>query len=88
MAVLTEIGEKNELLEREGYIYSFDSHMYIHKRKKKAFSMECVEDRSLLELLPWIAEPPDPAGKWQLYFSDENPPSDLLREDIATALGG
>lgn len=88
MAVLTEIGEKNEEFEREGYVYSFDRHMYVHKRKKKAFSMECVEDRSLVELRPLIAEPPDAAGNWQLYFSDENPPSDLLREDIATALGG
>lgn len=88
MVVITEIGEKNELFEREGYVYSFDRHMYIHKGKKKAFSMECVEDRSLAELHLRITEPPSAEGDWQLYFSDENPPSELLQEDIAAALGG
>jgi len=88
MPVIIEIDDKDQLLEREGYIYSFDRHMYVHKPKKKAFSMECVEDRSLAELIERIAEPPSVVGVWQLYFSDENPPSQSLKEDIAISLGG
>ena len=47
---MTELTEKEALLENAGYKYHFDRMIYFNRGTRKAFSLEFVEDHSHQEI--------------------------------------
>jgi hypothetical protein len=75
--------KKQQILENEGYRYSFDRQVYFNRRARKAFSVEFVEDNTEEELSRLIHE--DAASSdWRFLFNTE--PSDAVKRELANVL--
>ena len=59
---------KSQILEKEGYAYSFDRRIYVNLSARKAFSFQFIDDNKEDELQKCISEKTGGAG-WQFYFS-------------------
>ncbi len=81
---VTELTEKEALLEASGYRYHFDRMIYFNRFTRRALSLEFVEDRSLEQIRDLINQPPGPHG-WTFHFNDQ--PSDRVKRELAQALG-
>ena len=82
---MTELTEKEMLLENSGYRYHFDRMIFFNRSARRAFSLEFVEDHSFGEIQNLLNEPPAPSG-WTIHFNE--PPSALVKQQLAEALGG
>jgi hypothetical protein len=82
---MTELTEKEELLENSGYRYHFDRMIYFNRDVRRAFSLEFVEDHSSQEIQNLVSELPAANG-WTFHFNE--PPSDRVKRELAEALGG
>ena len=80
---MTDLTEKEEVLESSGYQYHFDRMIYFNRATRRAFSLEYVEDHSQEEILKVLHAPP--TEDWVFYFNV--PPSDRVKRDLAEALG-
>ena len=81
---MTELTEKEALLEASGYRYHFDRMIYFNRATRRALSLEFVEDHSLDEIQDLVNELPAPNG-WTFYFNQ--PASDRVQRELAEALG-
>lgn len=82
MPRLTE--SKTDILDEAGYAYSFDRQVYISRKKKKAFSVEFVQDHSEDQIRKYIQEHTDGPG-WRFYFN--SPPSEAVKHELESVLG-
>ncbi len=57
---------KINLLEKAGYRYNFARMMYVNREKRKAFSVEFVDDQQETEITSRIQER-NPGTEWQIY---------------------
>jgi len=73
---------KGELLERNGYRYSFQRMAYINRVARKVFSIEAIEDNPVEWLSARMAERSN--GEWQFYFTE--PPSAAVVRDFVAEL--
>jgi hypothetical protein len=80
---MTELTEKEAMLENAGYLYHFDRMIYFNRDSRKAFSLEFVEDHSHEEIHHLVEGPPPDHG-WFFYFNE--PPSDNIKRQLASAL--
>ena len=74
---MTTITTKTQILEDAGYAYNFDREIYVNRKDRRVFSLECVEDENEDWLKKNIGTPMLPTGKWDIKFSG-GPPSDGL----------
>lgn len=81
---MTELTEKEVLLENSGYRYHFDRMIYFNRAARRAFSIEFVEDHSFQEIKQLINEMPAANG-WTFHFNE--PSSDRVKRELAEALG-
>lgn len=82
---LTELADKERILEEAGYKYHFERALYLNRKTKKAFSIEFVEDMPLQELQQKIAE--DAAGPGWHFFFTGGPPSEYIQQKLSEILG-
>ncbi len=82
-APMTELTEKEELLERSGYRYHFDRMIYSNRAARRAFSLEFVEDHSQHEIQALLESPAE--NEWVFHFNQ--PLSGRVRQELAEALG-
>lgn len=75
---------KQQILEREGYRYSFDRQVYFNPKTKKAFSVEFLEDHTTDELELHIREAASSID-WLFFFN--SPPSDAVKRELVDVLG-
>jgi hypothetical protein len=80
---MTDLTEKEELLENSGYRYHFDRMIYFNRAARRAFSLEFVEDRSQQEIQKLLEIPA--TDDWVFYFNE--PPSDRVKRELAEAFG-
>lgn len=80
--LMTELTEKEELLEKSGYRYHFDRMIYFNRSVRRAFSLEFVEDHSQQEIQTFLQSPA--ANAWVFHFNQ--PLSDRIRQELAEAL--
>ena len=66
VAQMTDLTEKEELLESSGYQYHFDRMLYFNRTARRAFSLEFVEEHSQQEILQILHAPP--AEDWVFFF--------------------
>lgn len=71
--------EKQESLERYGYVYNFRRMVYVNYSAKKLFSYEAIRDQDLSWLKDRIQEPNQTDG-WKFYFKSE--PSNEVKSDL------
>jgi len=81
---MTDLTDKEELLEGSGYRYHFDRMLYVNRTARRAFSLEFVEDNSRQEIQRLIDQLPA-TNDWVFHFNEL--PSDRLRRDLAEDLG-
>lgn len=81
---MTELTEKEMLLENSGYRYHFDRMIYFNRAARRAFSIEFVEDHSFQEIQQLVNELPAANG-WTFHFNE--PSSDRVKRELAEALG-
>jgi hypothetical protein len=86
MSLLQELSAKAALIEKRGYIYSFDRDLYIQMREKKVFSTDFIEDHEITELESCLDEPSNGDGRWKFYFNEM--PPDVVRKEIERGLPG
>lgn len=80
---MTELTEKEQLLENSGYRYHFDRMIYFNRSVRRAFSLEFVEDHSQREIQK-LLEPPA-TTEWVFHFNE--PLSDRVKRELAEAFG-
>jgi hypothetical protein len=80
---MTDLTEKEELLESSGYRYHFDRMMYFNRAARQAFSLEFVEGHSQREIEELLETPA--TNDWVFHFNE--PPSDRVKRELAEALG-
>lgn len=80
---MTELTEKEALLEASGYRYHFDRMIYFNQVARQALSLEFVEDHSV-EQIRDVLHQGSAANGWTFYFNE--PPSDRVRRELAEAL--
>jgi hypothetical protein len=80
---MTDLTEKEELLENSGYRYHFERMMYFNRAVRRVFSLEFVEDHSQREIQKLLETPA--TNGWVFHFNE--PPSDRVKRDLAEALG-
>lgn len=80
---MTDLTEKEELLESSGYQYHFGRMIYFNRAARRAFSLEFIEDHPQQELLKLLEAPP--TEDWVFFFNAS--PSDRVKRDLAEALG-
>jgi hypothetical protein len=81
---MTDLTDKEELLESSGYRYEFDRMMYVNRAARRAFSLEFVEDNSRQEIQKLINEA-YATNDWVFHFNE--PPSNRVKRELAEALG-
>ena len=81
---MTELSDKKNLLNAEGYAYSFNRQVYYNRDSRKVFSLEFIEDHNTVNLRNHIHEYTN-GQNWRFYFN-EAPPNSVKRE-LETALG-
>lgn len=74
---------KHQILEDAGFWYNFDREIYVNRKKKKAFSIEFLEDNDEQRLEECIRQKTDP-GKWFFYF--KSAPSERVKRDLEAEL--
>ena len=79
---MTEITEKEQLLESSGYRYHFDRMIYFNRSVRRAFSLEFVEDHSQHEIQKLLETPA--RDDWAFHFN--KPVSDRVKRELAEAL--
>ena len=67
---------KGELLRDGGYHFNFEMDSYVHRKTRKVFSLEFVEDHDDAELKRCIQSPAPDSG-WTFFFNE--PPSLTMR---------
>jgi hypothetical protein len=77
--------EKELLLKAARYVYNFDRMAYYNRTKKKAFSIEWVDDHDMSDLRRALDEPNDSAD-WKLY-AEPRPPQRVINEFLAEING-
>lgn len=82
---MSELTEKELLLENAGYRYHFDRMIYFNSESRRAFSLEFVEDHSS-QIIQELLNEPLPAEGWAIHFNEA--PSDRVKRELAEALGG
>jgi hypothetical protein len=80
---MTELTEKEILLESAGYTYHFGRMIYFNRGARKAFSLEFIEDHPHEEIRRLIGEPASQEG-WVFYFNE--PASEGIKRQLAAAL--
>lgn len=80
--LMTELTEKEELLESSGYRYHFDRMIYFNRAVRRAFSLEFVEDHSQQEIHTLLRSPA--TNEWIFHFNQ--PLSGRIRQELAEAL--
>jgi hypothetical protein len=81
-AQMTDMTEKEHLLENSGYRYQFDRMIYFNRSVRRAFSLEFIEDHSLQEIQSLLEIPA--TNDWAFHFN--RPVSDRVRRELAEAL--
>ena len=76
---------KADILDDAGCRYWIDRMAYVHRPKKKLFSIQWIEEHSEECLSEKIAEPND-TGEWQFYFNEK--PSPYVRNLLVDELDG
>ena len=79
---MTEMTEKEQLLESCGYRYHFDRMIYFNRSVRRAFSLEFVEDHLQHEIQKLLEIPA--TNDWAFYFN--RPVSDRVKRELAEAL--
>jgi hypothetical protein len=82
---LNDLSTKIRILREAGYRYSFDRDLYLNPGKKKAFSVEFIEDRSLEEIANGIRED-GASADWRFFFNKE--PSEAAKRELSRLLNG
>ncbi len=82
---MSELTDKERLLEHAGYRYHFDRMIYFNRNSRRAFSLEFVEDHSLQEIQDFLCQAA-PVQGWILHFNDA--PSERVQRELIEALGG
>lgn len=80
---LKELATKTRILEEAGYRYSFDREVYFNRQKKKAFSVEFVEDHSEDQIAKLIRDD-GPNTTWRFFFNES--PSAAVEQELADVL--
>ena len=80
---MTDLTEKEQLLESSGYRYHFDRMIYFNRSVRRAFSLEFVEDHSQREIQKLLETPA--TNDWVFHFNE--PLSDRVKRELAEALG-
>lgn len=80
---MTDLTEKEQLLENSGYRYHFDRMIYFSRTVRRAFSLEFVEDNSQQEIQRLLETPA--TNDWVFHFN--KPLSDRVKRELAEALG-
>ena len=78
---MTDLTEKEELLESAGYRYHFDRMIYVNRAVRRAFSLEFVEDNSQ-EVIQSLLQVPV-TEDWVFHFNQ--PPTDRVKRELAEA---
>lgn len=81
-AEMTEMTEKEQLLESSGYRYHFDRMIYFNGSVRRAFSLEFIEDHSKHEIQKLLEIPA--TNDWAFHFN--RPVSDRVKGELAKAL--
>lgn len=82
---MKDLDAKIKILRDAGYRYSFDRDLYLNPQRKKAFSVEFIEEHSEKDIANGIRE--DTAGTdWRFFFVKE--PSAAVQRELARVLGG
>lgn len=81
---MQELDKKIDILRSAGYKYSFDREMYVNREKKKAFSVEYVEDTPADQLEQELRENAASAD-WQFFFVGHI--SEAVKRELASELG-
>ena len=79
---MSDLTEKEELLESSGYRYHFDRMIYANRDIRRAFSLEFVEAHSHQELQKLLEMPA--TNEWIFHLNEL--PSDRVRQELAEAL--
>ena len=79
---MTEMTEKEQLLESCGYRYHFDRMIYFNRSVRRAFSLEFIEDRSQHEIQQLLQIPA--TNDWAFHFN--RPVSDRVKGELTKAL--
>ena len=80
---MTDLTEKEQLLESSGYRYHFDRMIYFSRSVRRAFSLEFVEDHSRQEIQKLLEMPA--TDDWVFHFNESL--SDRVKRELAEALG-
>jgi hypothetical protein len=81
---MTDLTEREELLESSGYRYDFDRMMYVNRAVRRVFSLEFVEENSRQEIQKLINEA-CATNDWVFHFNEQ--PSSRVKRELAEALG-
>ena len=79
---MTEMTEKEQLLEGCGYRYHFDRMIYFDRSVRRAFSLEFIEDHSQHEIQKLLELPA--SCDWVFHFNE--PISERVKRELAEAL--
>jgi hypothetical protein len=80
---MTDLTDKEMLLEGCGYRYHFDRMIYFNRDSRRAFSLEFVEEHSQLEIQTLLDVPA--TDSWVFHFNQ--PLSDRIKQELAEAFG-
>jgi hypothetical protein len=80
---MTDLTEKEELLESSGYRYHFVRMMYFNRAVRRVFSLEFVEDHSQGEIQRLLET--SATNDWVFHFNEL--PSDRVKRELAEELG-
>jgi hypothetical protein len=80
---MSELTEKEELLENSGYRYHFERMIYVKQTARRAFSIQFVEDHSHKEIQRLINEAAA-TNNWVFHFREQ--PSDRSKRELAEEL--
>jgi hypothetical protein len=79
---MTEMTEKERLLESAGYRYHFERMIYFNRSARRAFSLEFVEDNPQHEIQKLVESPA--TDNWAFHFN--KPVSSRVERELAEAL--
>jgi hypothetical protein len=79
--LMTDLTEKEELLESSGYRYHFDRMIYVNRSVRRAFSLEFIEEHSRWEIEQLL----DTAATNDWIFHFNKLPTDRVKRDLIEA---
>jgi hypothetical protein len=83
---MTDLTEKEKLLEESGYRYHFTRMIYFNREARRAFSREFVDDNTRQEIQRLIRDSSSTSHGWTFHFNKA--PSDRISRELAEELGG